>query len=189
MRKHTLILAMFLMGLNLTVGQSTNISSTEVKSVRIKNQKGGYWYKVCQDSTYVDSAGTISTVGTWKKDNTGFTCIAFQKENGKKPIQISTLWAKYRGSKPDSSLFDIVFKLKSISDDSVGSFTWASGMIMDTMVTVKSYSGAVAKRFYVGGLAFPEADSICFRLQPSVNTQNLSCAVDSTVGFIGIDLK
>lgn len=186
--KKTIIISL-LSAAGIWAAQSIDVNGSEVKSVRIKNQKGGYWFKVCAESTYVDSAGTTNTPGTWKKDLTGYTCIPFVKEGGRKPIQISTLWAKYLGSKADSSLFDIKFRLKSISDDSVGKFSWSSSITMDTSLTVPSHSGTVAKRYFVGGLAFPEADSLCFRIAPATATHNGTCATDSTRGFIGIDLK
>lgn len=156
-----------------------DVNGVSVQSKTVQNQKGGFYWKVCQESTYVDSAGSISTRGTWVKDNTGYTCIAANKQGGRTPIQLTTLAITYSGSKADSSLFDVRFRVKDNGESGVGRFVGSSSLTMDTSIT--TISQTTSATYFVGALAFPEADSLCFRLAPSTNTQNLACTVDSTV--------
>ena len=161
-------------------GQGVDVNATVIRPYIIKNEKGGYWWKVCAESTYVDSgASSLTAPATWVKNNNGWACVPMRKDGGNQPIQISTLVTEFFGSKADSSLFDIKFRVKYVGSDSVSKFTSSASGTLDTSVTTPSHTTAFKKHAF-GALWFPEADSICIGIRPGTMTHNLSCATDST---------
>jgi hypothetical protein len=165
----------------LIAGQSMDINGSLVRPYAMKNEKGGYWWKVCAESTYVDSGSSnpLSTPGTWVKSNSGWACIPMKKDGNLQPIQISSFITEFFGSKADSSLFDIKFRVKYIGSDSVSKYSSSLSASLDTGFTTPNHITAFKKHVY-GGLWFPEADSLCIGIRPAAGTHNGTCATDST---------
>lgn len=181
MKKTILILSVTMaLGMGISIaGPSTDINGTKAQTYVVKNEKGGFWWKVCAESTYVDSgASSLTQSATWVKSNSGWACIPMKKDGGAQPIQISTFITEFFGSKADSSLFDIKFRVKYNGSDSVSKYSSSLSGSLDTGFTTPSHITAFKKHAY-GALWFPEADSICIGIRPSAATGNGTCATDS----------
>jgi hypothetical protein len=180
MKKILILLAIGLGG--LIASPSMDVNGSVVRPYQVKNEKGGFWWKVCAESTYVDSgASTLTSPATWIKSNSGWACVPMRKDGGQQPIQISTFVTEFFGSKADSSLFDVKFRVKYIGSDSVSRYgSGQNGSVsLDTGFTTINQTTAY-KKYSVGGLWFPEADSICVGIRPATATHNGTCATDST---------
>jgi len=175
------ILILLAIGLGeLIASPSMDVNGTIARHYQVKNEKGGFWWKVCAESTYVDSGvSTLTSPATWVKSNSGWACFPMRKDGGQQPIQISTFVSEFFGSKADSSLFDVKFRVKYIGSDSVSRFGSGLNNSLDTGFTVLNHNTAY-KKYSVGGLWFPEADSICIGIRPATATHNGNCATDST---------